>query len=58
VRNRWRSLTNEQRLGVGIATVVVLAIIGFVLDTALGYAILVVVALIVIPRLPDRKSVV
>ena len=52
MRNRWRSLTNEQRMGVGIAAVVVLAIIGFVLDTALGYAILVVVALFVVPRLP------
>jgi branched-chain amino acid transport system permease protein len=52
VRNRWRALPAQQRMVITIAAVIVLAIVGFVLDTALGYAVLTIAALFWLRRLP------
>jgi branched-chain amino acid transport system permease protein len=52
LRARWRALPQEQRIGVSIALEIVLAILLFLVDHSLGFAVLTVAALYWIHRLP------
>jgi branched-chain amino acid transport system permease protein len=52
LRARWRAMPFEQRAAVAIGTEIVLAILLFFVDHALGYAVLTISALYWIRRLP------
>jgi branched-chain amino acid transport system permease protein len=52
LRARWKALPPEQRIGASIAGAIVLAILLFFVDHALGYALLTLAALYWIRRLP------
>jgi branched-chain amino acid transport system permease protein len=53
LRARWRSLPQQQRWGIKIALQFLLAVLLFLLDHALGYAVLVIAALLWLRKLPD-----
>jgi branched-chain amino acid transport system permease protein len=54
LRARWRALPQEQRWGITIALQFLLAVLLFFMDHALGYAMLVVAALLWLRKLSDR----
>jgi branched-chain amino acid transport system permease protein len=51
VRRRWKQLSTEQRTAITISAEIVLAILLFLLDHALGYAVLTIAALFWLRRL-------
>jgi branched-chain amino acid transport system permease protein len=52
LRARWQELPEQQRVGLTIAAQIVVAILLYLLDNALGYALLTLSALYWLPRLP------